>query len=289
MQFLNNKPFPPHTLRLEGKTFGRWEVLGLDTTKPRGGKTFWICRCACGTVRSVVGTKLRIGKNKSCGCAGRLRPFESLYRGLLVHALQRGIACSLSYEQFLTFTKCSACVYCGQTVDWGSGINTRKTSTSQAHHLDRTDGSLGYDLENCVVCCKTCNYMKYVLDAENFLKQVARIYQHRRLGLSISAMAQEAWDNAEAHGFHEAGVPPLPESLMLIVSEAAEALEDDRKGLKDLAFDEKGKPTGVGQELADIIIRVGHTAVLHGIDLEAMTIMKQRFNRSRPHKHGKKY
>lgn len=107
--------------------------------------------------------------------------------------------------------------------------------------------------------------------------------------LTIEQMAREAFYNAEVHGFHEDGTPPLPESLMLIVSEAVEALEEDRGNKGNFYIRDDGKPMGIGPELADIIIRVGHTAVLHGIDLEAMVRRVQTFNRTRPHKHGKKY
>ena len=107
--------------------------------------------------------------------------------------------------------------------------------------------------------------------------------------LTINDMAREAFYNAEVHGFHDDGTPPFPESLMLIVSEAAEALEEDRSGNDNLYFREDGKPMGIGPELADIIIRVGHTAVLKGIDIEDMVRRVQTFNRSRLHKHGKKY
>lgn len=106
---------------------------------------------------------------------------------------------------------------------------------------------------------------------------------------SISGMAQEAYDNAEAHGFHEEGEPPLPEALMLIVSEAAEALEEDRAGNGDFYLREDGKPMGIGPELADIVIRVGHLAVARDIDLTTMVRKVQAFNRTRPHKHGKQY
>ena len=102
-------------------------------------------------------------------------------------------------------------------------------------------------------------------------------------------MSQEAFDNAEAHGFHEHKLPNFPEAVALIHSEVSEALEDHRAGLLGLSFDDKGKPIGVGQELADIVIRVGHTAVRMGIDLQEMVRMKQNYNRARPHKHGKKY
>jgi len=59
---------------------------------------------------------------------------------------------------------------------------------------------------------------------------------------TINGMAQEAFDNAEAHGFHETETPSFPELIALIHSEASEALEDDRSGNWALTFDEKGKP-----------------------------------------------
>jgi hypothetical protein len=114
---------------------------------------------------------------------------------------------------------------------------------------------------------------------------------------SINGMAQEAFDNAEAHGFHDRDpfdIPPVPEMLMLIVSEAAEAMEEDRKALGGLIashirYREDGKPEGFGPELADIVIRTGHLAAAEGIDLADMVRQVQTFNRTRPHKHGKKY
>ena len=107
--------------------------------------------------------------------------------------------------------------------------------------------------------------------------------------LTIEQMSREAFYNAEVHGFHEGGTPPLPESLMLIVCECAEAIEEDRGGKPKYYEREDGKPMGMGPELAYIVVRAGHTAVLHGIDLEDMVRRVQTFNRTRPHKHGKKY
>jgi NTP pyrophosphatase (non-canonical NTP hydrolase) len=115
---------------------------------------------------------------------------------------------------------------------------------------------------------------------------------------SINGMAREAFDNAEVHGFHDkdgvSNLPPIPETLMLIVSECAEALEEDRKGVLGLTipyiyYRDDGKPMGFAAELADIMIRVGHTARMHNIDLADVTRQVQAFNRTRPHKHGKRY
>lgn len=49
---------------LIGMKFGEWEVLKRDTSRPR----YYICRCSCGTVKSVFGSSLKNGASKSCGC-----------------------------------------------------------------------------------------------------------------------------------------------------------------------------------------------------------------------------
>lgn len=45
-----------------GQVFGQWTVL------KRHVGTMWKCRCTCGTIKSVSGTSLKLGKSKSCGC-----------------------------------------------------------------------------------------------------------------------------------------------------------------------------------------------------------------------------
>ena len=48
---------------LTGQTFGKWLVMSFnkDTHK-------WICKCECGTIKEITGTRLRSGRTKSCGC-----------------------------------------------------------------------------------------------------------------------------------------------------------------------------------------------------------------------------
>lgn len=47
--------------------FGRWKVLRRAPNSP-SGDTYWICQCACGTVKAVNAYTLRKGLSLSCGC-----------------------------------------------------------------------------------------------------------------------------------------------------------------------------------------------------------------------------
>ena len=67
--------------------------------------------------------------------------------------------------------------------------------------------------------------------------------------------------------------------LALIHSEVSEALEADRRG--DIGM--------VGEEFADILIRVFDAAGYYKIDLDYHVKRKMAINESRPYKHGKKY
>lgn len=49
---------------LVGLTFGKWKVLKVDKSKPRN----YICRCECGTIKSVFSGSLKQGTSKNCGC-----------------------------------------------------------------------------------------------------------------------------------------------------------------------------------------------------------------------------
>ena len=53
-----------------GNRFGRWTVLA-ELSKRQRHTSLWLCRCDCGTERSVRGSCLRAGESTSCGCFQR--------------------------------------------------------------------------------------------------------------------------------------------------------------------------------------------------------------------------
>ena len=100
-------------------------------------------------------------------------------------------------------------------------------------------------------------------------------------GDNLDMIAQTAWDIAEESGWHVvrpygagdlAGYTPMHilANLALIHSEVSEALEAVRKD-----------PPHIGEELADVVIRVCELAHMLGIDLDQTVYAKQLKNRQR--------
>lgn len=54
---------------LTNQIFFKLTVIKKDSS-PRGGKKreYWICKCECGKEKSIIGSSLRSGNTKSCGC-----------------------------------------------------------------------------------------------------------------------------------------------------------------------------------------------------------------------------
>ena len=56
---------------LTKQKFNHWTVLYLDEERTEStGRSYWICQCECGTIKSVAGRDLKNGKSKSCGRSG---------------------------------------------------------------------------------------------------------------------------------------------------------------------------------------------------------------------------
>jgi len=78
----------------------------------------------------------------------------------------------------------------------------------------------------------------------------------------------------------------IGEQLMLMVTELAEAQEDNRTGKMSTYLDEMGKPCGFPSELADTIIRILHLCGRMQIDIGFEMAIKMGFNYSRARRHG---
>jgi hypothetical protein len=55
---------------LTGQKFGKMTVLGRDTDI-QSRRTYWMCQCECGTIKSCRADSLKDGSIVSCGCRKR--------------------------------------------------------------------------------------------------------------------------------------------------------------------------------------------------------------------------
>lgn len=102
----------------------------------------------------------------------------------------------------------------------------------------------------------------------------------------MNDLAAEIHEMAKWKGWYDGG-RAVPELLMLIVTEVAEAMEgwrDDRMVTEFAPHD--AKPEGFPSEMADVVIRVLDLCAFLDIDIEAEIKMKMDYNEMRPRRHG---
>jgi len=69
---------------LKGQRFGRWTVLSFSHQNSRKNN-MWLCRCDCGTERTVTARSLKNGRSASCGCGRSVK--AAISPGLHRHPL----------------------------------------------------------------------------------------------------------------------------------------------------------------------------------------------------------
>lgn len=176
-----------------GTVYGQWTVLSFVKAMSQTDRhTGYMCQCTCGTIRKVQGSLLKTGRSKSCGCTTQQRLVASgtkpiyqaiiysIYRNYDTQARERNYTFSLSLEEFSKLIT-QNCHYCNDTPS-----NTFKSGAKRYHGLesfryngvDRLDNSKGYTLENCVPCCKKCNFAKGKFSYTEWLLWVQRVYHN---------------------------------------------------------------------------------------------------------------
>lgn len=74
----------PLPLDLTGKQFNRLKVLYKDEVKSQQTKkSYWVCECDCGVIKSIYAYNLKSGHTQSCGCYQKQRTSESNTNNLI--------------------------------------------------------------------------------------------------------------------------------------------------------------------------------------------------------------
>jgi hypothetical protein len=153
-----------------------------------GRYTRAVATCSCGNIIKIQPSTLTNNRYKSCGCkqhipkiicetyslvetksrSSKIKVNKSLsvyIRG----ARGRNLAWKLTLDLAEHLLK-QNCYYCNAKPDNKLGFNG----------IDRLDSTIGYEPNNCVTCCKTCNVMKMKLHHDEFLSKIEEIYLYRK-------------------------------------------------------------------------------------------------------------
>lgn len=148
----------------------------------------WSCLCDCGKETFVFSSNLKNGNTKSCGC---LRPYNLredknfpakmyLYRHYRDScAKKRGLNFSIIFEDFINLTQ-QECFYCGKVPM--QIVKPKYARDPYIYNgLDRLYNNKGYDLDNVVACCKTCNRAKWDMNKDKFIEWIKRCHNNLKL------------------------------------------------------------------------------------------------------------
>lgn len=129
-----------------GQRFGR--LLVVHRAANRYQKAWWVCRCDCGTIAEVAGSKLRNGHTKSCGCGSAVIATHRMKRSpeYTVWNLMRQRCADLDYADYggRGITVCAR--WQDSFENFFADMGPRP---SRNHQIDRIDNSAGYSPGNC--------------------------------------------------------------------------------------------------------------------------------------------
>lgn len=178
---------------LTGMKFGKLTAIsrGDDVIRSNGrSRVTWLCKCECGNQVNIRRDHLlrKTGsKATSCGCklAGKLFQVSGYSQGqkilasYLQGAKQRNLAWSLSEGVGLSLIS-GDCHYCGaKPASIAKSLTRRARLDNFAYNgIDRLDPAVGYEEDNCVSCCATCNYFKGGRTEDEFIRHIFAIYSH---------------------------------------------------------------------------------------------------------------
>lgn len=138
-----------------GQRFNRWTVIS-ETDERRNRKLVYVCRCDCGSERSVCAGNLRSGISKSCGCLKLERIHDTKFlhgRGTkdptyLTWSAMRARCSNPKASNFSRYGGRGIAV-CARWNSFEVFLADMGERPSRKHTIDRKDNELGYQPSNC--------------------------------------------------------------------------------------------------------------------------------------------
>lgn len=182
----------PRFIDLTGRKFGRLIVIKRSLPNNKWNKTMWLCKCDCGTKKSILGKSLtcKTEPTKSCGCINAelcrsgvkskkelgFANFNALFLKYKALARKHKRKFELTKKQFKEITQ-QDCYYCG-----GKPKNIMDTKRFNGEYvyngIDRIDNNKGYIIGNIVPCCFVCNVAKSNKTIKEFKNWIEKVYDN---------------------------------------------------------------------------------------------------------------
>lgn len=164
-----------------GKKFGTVTVINQYYNKPDRNLRVDV-ECECGLIEINKAFRHIVKRTKCFHLPKQGSALRSLRLGYVRGANKRKLNFELTETEFSKITK-QNCFYCGESPNRTIKSNY-KSDISDVYvynGIDRIDNAVGYTIENCVPCCKNCNYFKADLSPMEFLNHVNKIYEYQNL------------------------------------------------------------------------------------------------------------
>lgn len=121
------------------------------------------------------------GDVKSCGCWKKGRPVSddpfvphrAVYHRYRLGAKRRGLNFDLSEREVFDLIV-QDCTYCGLPPSTDMKLSAHPDFRYTG--IDRVDNNRGYEKDNVVPCCETCNTAKSTMSVDEWLEWVTRVY-----------------------------------------------------------------------------------------------------------------
>jgi len=141
--------------------FGRWTVICEDEPRMYKGRRLrrWVCRCECGTERSVSEHCLKLGQSKSCGCyhSDIMRDVSkcNITHGMAdtrLYRIYKHMVCRCTNQNDIRYSKYGAR---GISIceEWDTFEKFAEWALNNGYNenlsIDRIDVNLGYTPDNC--------------------------------------------------------------------------------------------------------------------------------------------
>jgi hypothetical protein len=155
----------------------------------------WICRCDCGNEKTIVGTYLRNGHTKSCGCLPHAKGdkhqtfkghkdiagffWGKIKKSAKKRQLEFNITIEYIWDLYLKQEK--KCAISGENLKMTNSFSDTQTNEdAQTASLDRIDSSKGYVIGNVQWVHKHVNMMKQNYPQDYFVKLCKKIAAHNQ-------------------------------------------------------------------------------------------------------------